>query len=375
MLELVKCPEHREIFIIEDGEKCWIENWDTFVYLAEEMGLTWAELLGQVQTIPFEQLKNSYPIGSTKVKKTITAIVEGKRPREIFFPDEEPPPKMRRFICMGGCLSYLHERWKEIGGDSYWANRYGWINHDALRALGMKGIICVQGSTEERKEIIRRFKDDPITLMYWCSDLGHEPDICNQPISERIAFYELCHSIDPNACVMEMFDMTSKFNGYPGWEDAFNEDTHDLLMIDCYPNSQGNEAAWNAYINKGWNFIKTFEKKHQVCPQLGAYRRATGDHWNQQRVFRWQRGSAARLSTPEEIGMLLGTPKVASDGWTLGELVKQYEFWKEKLNSPEFENPYKGLTAVSFWCWESVLFSNDQEIQGEIKQIIADMKG
>ena len=73
--------------------------------------------------------------------------------------------------------------------------------------------------------------------------------------------------------------------------------------------------------------------------------------------------------------MLLGTPKVASGGWTPGELVKQYEFWKEKLNSPEFQNPYKGLTAVSFWCWESVLFNNDQEIQGEIKQIIADMKG
>lgn len=94
MPELLKCSEYDEIFVIENGKKHWIESWDTFTYLAEQNGFTWKQFLSQVKTIPFEELRDKYPIGPTKVVKTVTTkeIKEGKKPRDIFYPEEPENP-------------------------------------------------------------------------------------------------------------------------------------------------------------------------------------------------------------------------------------------------------------------------------------------
>lgn len=86
-MKLLKCKEHDEIFKIETDEKCWIQNWDTFLFIAEEAELSWQELLAQVEIIPFEDLRDNYPVGETMIKKTITTIVAGKKPKEIFYKD------------------------------------------------------------------------------------------------------------------------------------------------------------------------------------------------------------------------------------------------------------------------------------------------
>ncbi len=46
---LIKSAEHPEIFEVNaQGEKSWLQDWDTFVYVADQKGLTWNELLARV---------------------------------------------------------------------------------------------------------------------------------------------------------------------------------------------------------------------------------------------------------------------------------------------------------------------------------------
>lgn len=83
MPRLVKCSEHDEVFVIEEGKKCWIQDPDTFSYL----GYRWED----VEVIPFEELRR-YPVGLTKIVKTVKEIREGKKPRDIFYPTKEENP-------------------------------------------------------------------------------------------------------------------------------------------------------------------------------------------------------------------------------------------------------------------------------------------
>ncbi|GAG13213.1 unnamed protein product, partial [marine sediment metagenome] len=83
---LIKSREHNEIFIVENGKKHWIQNWWTFIYVADQKGLTWNELLTEVEIIDFEELRDNFPIGATWLKKTVTSIHDGADPRDIFYP-------------------------------------------------------------------------------------------------------------------------------------------------------------------------------------------------------------------------------------------------------------------------------------------------
>jgi|GEM_PF-1182253 len=81
---LIKAKEHKEIFTVEDGKKCWIENWETFIFLGYK--------IEEVEPIPFEELRK-YPVGPTMIVKTVKDIVEGNKPNDIFYPEEEPEPE------------------------------------------------------------------------------------------------------------------------------------------------------------------------------------------------------------------------------------------------------------------------------------------
>lgn len=338
MPELIKCPEYNEIFIIEDGKKSWIENWDTFVYLAETMGLTWNQLLAELQIIQFEKLRDNYPVGPTKVKMTITTIVEGKKPREIFYP-EKPPITIRKMAILGTCLPNTPiEHMKNLGFTHFYGNRTWWPDHNEVKRHGLKVFYNIRTDDEMTeayvKKEVQQYKDRKFIGGWWSDQLGHEPDIVNQPLEKRKWFYQTVRKYDPDKQhhpVMEMFDMTEKFNDYPGWKDAFSDETHDLLLFDCYPSLQmPNDAMIKEMESVAWiPLVSKYPHIHQVIPQMlacGSYRK--------------------------------------------GSIWCQYNYWKEKMASAEFDNPYRGQIGVCFYKDECV--RQNSEMQQEIKEVIAD---
>ncbi len=154
MAKFVKCAEHDEIFKIENGQKCWIQDWSSFVFIAKNMKITWNELLTQVETIPFEELKDNYPVGETMLKKTVTTIVGGKKPRDIFYPEAGHQTDIlykMLYVCPWRADSYgWLDEIQEVGFNvvhSWWPSKAAWekANDDILNELERRGMYgCVQ---------------------------------------------------------------------------------------------------------------------------------------------------------------------------------------------------------------------------------------
>ena len=321
----IKCSQHKEIFEVnEQGQKQWIENWKTYLYLG------YKKVKDDVDVINLEDLK-AYPVGKTKVVKTVTRIEEGEEPRELFYPDE-PSVTIRKISILGTCLPGCESMMKDLGFTHAYGNRYGWPDYDEVERLGMKVFVNIHDDITENgiREIVNQWKDRPGCGGYWCDHFGHEPDITNPPMEERKRFYDTVRKYDPdmqNHPVMEMMNNTSFYDfpdgQYPGWEKAFSNETHDLLLFDCYPGMD--ENAIKGMENTWKKFIKIFPKKHQVIPQMQAFNFEKGGIW------------------------------------------RQYNFWKEKMVSAEFNNPYKGQIAVCYYDDASI--RKNEELQQEIKQV------
>lgn len=237
MSKLLKCKEQKEIFLIDalNGRKCWIENWETFVYMGFK--------IGDVQIIPFEELKDKYPVGDTIVKKTITTLVKGKAPRDIFYPEQSEQRKMS-ILWLGD-----QKWWKEFGGTHvvgfHEPARPDWYKDYEGEPCPLRLISYLKIDSSDNDRIrarVREAKDHPNNGGYWLIS-GHEPDITgNEPSVEahkqrRIEQYKIIRAEDPdtwNHPVVIFYDMTSTFNGYPGWQKAFTGEDHDVFLIDCY---------------------------------------------------------------------------------------------------------------------------------------------
>ncbi len=255
----------------------------------------------------------------------------------------KPPVEIRKMAILGTCLPGCEEMWKELGGTHFYGNRFGWPDYDEAERLGMKVFVNIRGQygypTEaEITRHVEEWKDRAGCGGYWCDQLGHEPDITNPPIDERIRFYRTVRKYDPdkqNHPVMEMFDQTEADdfpdNQYPGWKNAFSDKTHDLLLFDCYPALDKSDEEIQQSMERTWDkFISTYPHTHQVVPQMAAF-------------GKYRRGSI----------------------WV------QYTYWKKKMSSPEFNNPYRGAIAVCFYKDETI--RKDPEMRDEIKEVIADV--
>ena len=106
---------------------------------------------------------------------------------------------------------------------------------------------------------------------------------------------------------------------YPGWKLAFSVDTHDLLLVDCYPDRQ-DKAKMIQDMENTWNkFVKIYPHEHQVIIQCIA----NGNNY-----------------------------------WP-GYIQTQYDFWKEKMASLEFNNPYKHNMGIA-WYKQSLWVINEE---------------
>ena len=335
---LIKSAEHDEIFIVENGKKHWIQNWWTFIYVADQKGLTWNELLTEVEIINFEDLRDNYPIGATWLKKTVTSIHDGSEPREIFYP-QGPPVTIRKMAILGTSLPGSEDMWKDLKGTHFYGNRWGWPDYELAEELGLKVFLNIRGedgppTEEEIRGIVLTWKDRPVTGGYWSDQLGHEPDITNPSMGERIRFYNTVRRYDPDGIqdrpVMEMMDMTEADDFpdglYPGWKYAFSDLTHDVLLFDCYPNAGDSDEKIIADMQRAWDkFIKVYPHENQVIPQISVTSYRKGFIW------------------------------------------LQYRFWNEKMSSAEFDNLFRGKISFAYYKDEAVRYN--EEMHDELREI------
>lgn len=278
MLKLVKWKDRDEIFELENGVKRWIGDWNTFVYLGHK--------IEDVKKIPFEELK-SYRVGPTKIKKTITTIVEGNEPDEIFYPDEPEAP-VRKMAVLGTVLNGCEHVAHNIGCTYIIGNGYYWGDYDLFEELGGKSIINLKPKPTKKptKSEIEKRMDLWINRKgcggWWIDNgiRGEEPD--GQPntpddakimLEDRQWFYEVVRAYDPdiiNHPVVEQFDMTEQGvvagAWRSGWKGQYREDpmTCDVNLWTCYTSSYEEQLKWYKV------FPDKYMKKVQLIPQISV---------------------------------------------------------------------------------------------------------
>ncbi len=274
-MKLVKCSDRKEIFELEGEVKRWVENWNTFVYLHYD--------INDVDIIPFDKLR-SYKIGDTKRVTTVTQIIKGKEPKEIFYPDE-PEVTIRKISILGTCLPGCESMMKDLEFTHAYGNRYDWPNYNEVERLGMKVFVNIHDDITENgiRVMVNKWKDRPGCGGFWSDHFGHEPDITNPPMERRIWFYDIVRKYDSdivNHPVMEMFDLTET-GAFPpeqhqGWQKAYDERTLDLLLFDCYVSDPSDKKMMDDIIKFHNKFTGKYCKNIQVIPQLNAFKYRTG---------------------------------------------------------------------------------------------------
>ena len=255
------------------------------------------------------------------------------------WPEVEPEVEIRKMCILGTCLPGCETMWEDLRGTHFYGNRYYWPNHDEVERLGMKSFINVRADEGELteaiiKERVNEWKNRSGCGGYWSDQLGHEPDICNQPMEKRIWFYDMVRKYDPdkqNHPVMEMFDMTRTGDFPPeqhqGWKLAWSDLTHDLMLVDCYPDMRQSKAKMIEGMTEAWDdMINKYAHKNQVIIQM-----------------------------------------IANEHYQPGKIRVQYEFWKEKMASAEFANPYRGRIGVCFY--HDITIRPNEEMKAEIREV------
>ncbi len=80
-----------EVFLLRNGEKCWLQNPTTAVYYA---GADWIKRIDRSMTL--DELNEKYPTG-----ETLNVLGTSKRARDIYYPSSEPVCKAWRNGDMG----------------------------------------------------------------------------------------------------------------------------------------------------------------------------------------------------------------------------------------------------------------------------------
>lgn len=308
-----------------------ITNWDTYLKVCQDLAI------GAKDRIYLDDI--DMPAIGLQVKQW---------PEEIIPP---PPPDIRKWTIAGTCMN--RSDWYEALGQMKFThlyhNRACGMDMDRLEQMGIKVIINYTGESEEEwKQTYSDWADENICGGHWLDDSGHEPDITRHGesyenwkhrLEVRERFYKFIRTRDPDVFrhpVMEMMDNTATGdfpNEHPGWKIAFSEATHDLLLVDIYPDKP-NIAEMLVAMERSWNkFIKVYPHEHQVIIQMCAY---GNSYWP-------------------------------------GYIVTQYDYWKTKMASVEFENPYRGPIGVCFYKQETMMHSKG--MQREIQAVNEEVKG
>ncbi len=283
----IKCKERKEIFEVNgQGQKQWIQNWKTYLYLG------YKKVEDEVDIISLKNLK-AYPVGDTKRVVTVTQIVKGKDPDELFYPDEPIAP-VRKMTVLGTVLNGCEHMAHDIGCTHIIGNGYYWGDYDLFEELGGKSIINLKpkptrvptkGEIEERMNSWINRKG---CGGWWIDNgiRGEEPDAQpNTPddgkkmLEDRQWFYKIVREYDSdiiNHPVVEQFNMTEQgvVSGEwrSGWKGQYRETpmTCDVNLWTCYTAGAGTaEKMYEAQLKWYKVFpLKYMTGKVQLIPQI-----------------------------------------------------------------------------------------------------------
>lgn len=264
------------------------------------------------------------------------------------WPEVEEPVTPRRWAIAGTCMNRpdWYAALGRIGFTHIYHNRACGMDMDRLERMGIKVIINYTGEDEAGwLKTFNAWGNKIVCGGSWLDDSGHEPDISRRGekfenwmhrLAVRVRFCKFIRDRSSDVFgnpVVEMMDNTgSEFPGvHPGWSLAFSDKTHDLLLVDIYPDSTNPEDMISA-MQRSWNkFIKVYPHKHQVVIQMCAY---GNSYWP-------------------------------------GYIRTQYNFWKAKMNSVEFENPYKTPMGV---CWyKQETWMQSEEMMEEMRDVVKEV--
>lgn len=217
MSKLLKCKEHKEVFVIEGRNKHWIQNPDTFNYL----GYKWNDV---DDTIPFESLRDNYPVGPTKELVTVEKIIEGKKPKDIFYPQEatlpENPWKHVRGLLTLNPLPPSAKLIEDLG--------FNLLVPYAATTSGWKGDIITRSMRPGK--VVARFTND-------------EPDCRKHSPLEELGLYNQMKKETPNIPIGTILcgdigcghegTCDTKLEYKEEWLEVLNQ--MDFVMVDNYP--------------------------------------------------------------------------------------------------------------------------------------------
>ncbi|KKL13716.1 hypothetical protein LCGC14_2522990, partial [marine sediment metagenome] len=276
-----------EIFEVnEQGQKQWIQNWETYLYLG------YKKVVDEVDIISLEDLR-VYPVGDTKKVTTVTQIVKGKDPDELFYPDE-PIASVRKMAVLGTVLNGCEDMAHDIGCTHIIGNGYYWGDYDLFESLGGKSIINLKPKPVDvpTKDFIRRRIDEWIARPgcggWWIDNgiRGEEPDAqpntpddAKKMLEDRQWFYRTVREYDTdiiNHPVVEQFNMTEQGvvagAWRSGWKGQYSESpmTCDVNLWTCYTAREGTGAAMYAAQARWFDafIVKYMTGKVQLIPQI-----------------------------------------------------------------------------------------------------------
>ena len=277
MAKFVKCAEHDEIFKIENSQKRWIQNWSTFVLIAKNMKITWQELLNQVETIPLEELRDNYPVGETMLKKTVTTIIKGKKPREIFYPEGgHQTDRLYKMLYVCPCGTHDDDSWlneiEAVGFNvvhTYVTDKYPWEDtHDYfmedLAKRNMYG--CLQlphGHIENFIEGLSKHENGILSSV-------EEPDgkAGRTSKEEQMRIYEIANKVGLPVWGCLNWGL---------WKERVNFEAFDVIIPNSYPYSlkdgsvpvPGTPAAETGdHTLPFWTFAPVMKKKFKMMKEV-----------------------------------------------------------------------------------------------------------
>ncbi len=230
----IKCKERKEIFEVnKQGQKQWIQNWDTYLYLG------YKKVEDDVDIISLEDLK-AYPVGDTKKVTTVTEIVKGKDPDELFYPDEpeenHSTSKLYKmlYVCPSADINDLTwvDEAKEVGFNvvhTYTTDKYPWEKAlgkwlQKLEERDMYG--CLQLPHGHIENFIAGMSKHPNAIL----SSVEEPDAKAGRTSkdEQMRIYEIA-----NLAGLPVWGCLN----WGLWKERVNFEAFDLIMTDSYPYS------------------------------------------------------------------------------------------------------------------------------------------
>ena len=303
----------REVFLIEEGKKHWIPDFETFVAKGFSM-----------EDIKYVSLKelNRYPTGST-LKSIKTGFMP--LPPDIYL----TPMQMRSYRIIYGFIpardQSSYREVKEAGFNII--HTYQALHLDLKSFLdncvkyGLKALITVPYKEPALGNYVKRWKDHPGLFGWYTFD---EPDLRHQSKTFQGTVYKSIKKHDKEHPVMIA-------HGDGDWGDYFTEEAFDILMVVAYPYQRGLDSA-TSMRNTAKRIKKFKTRDYPVIPVMQAF---YGENY----------------INPS------------------GHIKDQYLFWRERLEGENYAFYYWGIGDSHYTG-----VAEDPEIYKEVKSINAEIR-